>query len=228
MHLLSTRRLPAGLVLIFTLAGAPAGAVEAPLSRASFERAIEEGRSCRRIEKAGPYIIKRGKEPPLAALFDRLLQAFLAEEISDSFVTVHLATPYTRVRQAACMAKLYGTPFDEDAAWDSARTTSTVGLDFLTTTFSQPTLPMTVDAEGRYGTIPGTLRSPGSPVIHAALQRGEGDGAILIPAEEKSPLEYVFPAAALQGRGPFFVVLQTEAPDGKVVLKLKPSLLKEP
>lgn len=221
--------LVAFLAAVLVSGVAPASAVEAPLSRPSFERAVEEGRSCKRIDTSGPYVIvKRGTEPFLASLLDDLLETYLAEEVSDSFVTVRLGTPYTRVRQAACEAKLFGEPFDAQAAWESARASATVTLTIETKTVSKPTLPMTVDMEEKYGTEPVTLLSAGPVPVEVALRRGERDGATIVPPVRELGFEYEFPASALQGEGPFFLIVHTEAPDGQAALKLRPSVLRKP
>jgi hypothetical protein len=65
-------RLFGSIPLLLALGIAQVGAVEVPLSRASFERAVEEGRSCKRMEDSDAYVIlKRGTEPVLAALLLR-------------------------------------------------------------------------------------------------------------------------------------------------------------
>ena len=222
------KRLLAGIPLLVALGIAPAGAIEAPLSRASFERAIEEGHACRKPAKAGPYVVKRGADPVLATVLDDLFEAALEEEVSDSYVTLRLATPYTRVRLAACQARLYGGPLDVEALWDSARTWTTVTLDIDTKTISRPTLPMSADAEAKYGPVPSTRKEAGPWVAAAALRRGEGDGAVLVPSLGECNAQCEFPAAALQGEGPFFLVLRTADPDAPIVLKLKSSLLRKP
>jgi hypothetical protein len=218
-------RLLGSLPFLVALGIAPDAAVEVPLSRASFERALEEGRSCKRIETSSPYIIvKSGSEPWLATIVDDLIESVVSDVVSDSYVTVRLATPYTRVRSAACQANLYGSAFDEAAAWEAARSAETVGFELLTSTLSRTHPPLTVETEDRYGTEPTSVRSAGPRVAGVTLRRGEGDEAELVPAVDTG-LEYVVPASALQGAGPFFLVVRTEAPEGRLTLKLKQSVL---
>src|SRR5262245_35720151 len=217
------------LAVILACAIAPVRAVEAPLSRASFDRAVKEGLSCKRIDKAAPYVIvKRGTEPFLATMLDDLFESTLGEEVSDSFVTVRLAPPYTRVRQAACEAKQFGEAFDAEAAWESARASATVTLTIETKTFSEPTLPMTVDMQDKYGTEPVTWQQFAGPLpVALTVRRGEGNGATVVPPVKELGLEYEFPASALQGAGPLFLLIQTEK-DGPMTLKLRPSALRKP
>jgi hypothetical protein len=68
-----------------------------------------------------------------------------------------------------------------------------------------------VETTDRYGTEPTTVQSVGPRVAGVALRRGEGDKAALVPAVDTG-LEYVIPASALQGAGPFFLLVRTEAP----------------
>jgi len=222
-------RLFGSIPLLLALGSVQVGAAEVPLSRASFERAVEEGRSCKRLETSDAYVIlKRGTEPVLAALLEHLLEWFTGDTVSDSFVTVRLSTPYTLVRWSACLAKLQGSPFDAEAAWETARTASTVAFQFETKTIVQTHPPLTVATADRYGTEPATVQEAGPRVAEASLRRGEGENATILRAVESAGVESVFPAAALQGSGPLFLVLRTEAPEGRITLKLKPSLLRKP
>jgi hypothetical protein len=229
MRLLAAGGSPlAGIPLVLAFAIAPCAAVEAPLSRAAFDRAIEEGRSCRGTKKEGFYVVKKGTAPLLEQILVAVIQSFVADETSESFVTLRLATPYTRVRLAACQAKLFGGSFDAEAAWASARTSATVTIQIETKTVSKPTRPLTADAEEKYGLTPGSPESGGPFVTGVALRRGEGEGATTVGPLGECNLQCEFPATALHGEGPFFLVLRTADSDRPIVLQLKPSLLRRP
>src|SRR5262245_28719920 len=200
---------------------APAAAVESPLSRAAFERAVEQGRSCKNFKKVGPYVVvKRGTEPLVATIFDDLMQHYFDDEITQSFVTIRLDTPFTRARRAACDAMLLNGPFDEVAAWEKAGTSGIVTIYVETRTLSTKNDDLS-RANQAYGVPPETERKEGPRVIGVALRRGEGDGASLVePISVGIGTEYEFPATALQGKGPFFLIIRTEAPEGQLTMRL--------
>lgn len=226
----TTSRLLASLAFLAAIGFAPGAAVEVPLTRASFERALQEGRSCKRPKSTGPYlVVKKGTEPFLAAVLGDLIEEFGDVKVSDSYVKVLLTTPYTRVKRAACLTALFGAPFDEAALWETARTSSTVTLQVETWTSTTITKPDAAENVEKYGvSAPTTVRESGPGVIGAALRRGEDRNAPLIQPVSEVALEYEFPASALQGEGPFYLVIGIDTPDKQVTVKLKKSVLEKP
>src|SRR2546428_3676916 len=71
-------------------------ALEAPLSRGSFQRALKEGRACKSFHDIGPYVAARKSLEGVAQAI--VNNAIESPDNSYSFVTVRLETPYTRVR----------------------------------------------------------------------------------------------------------------------------------
>jgi len=85
--------------LLLLLAVGQAAALEVPLSRASFERALKEGGACESSHNMGPYFVARKRFEGMAqAIVDTAIEL---HDTSYSFVTVRLETPYTRVRWLA-------------------------------------------------------------------------------------------------------------------------------
>jgi hypothetical protein len=160
---------------------------------------------------------------------DALIQSYVSQEISQSFVTIRLATPYTRVMRAACRGKLLGEPIDAAALWEIARASTTVSLWVETATNSTKNDRESLDDQARYGLPPDTTRTSGPRVIGLALRRGDDRGAALVqPISGGGGVEFEFPATALQGKGPFYAIVRTEEPEMRMDLKLKRSALKQP
>lgn len=211
------------------LAGAvPALAVEAPLSRASFDRALEEGDRCHRFSDIKAYVVvKKSTESVLAATLDALLDSYLSDTIDQSFVTVRLTTPYLQVAWKACEAHLTGGPLDVEELWITVQASSTVTLQVETKTSSTANDWSARHDQAEFGVPPTTSRLPGPVVADVTLKRGE-EGPVVRPVSVLGGLVYEFPAAALQGEGPFFALVHTEEPRLDLVLKLKRSVLARP
>jgi hypothetical protein len=217
------------MFLCSLLAGpVPIHAVEVPLSRASFDRALEEGSRCRRYSDVTSYVVvRKGTESVLAAALEGVFQELFDDSIDQSFVTVRLATPYIQVAWKACEARLTGSPLDVEGLWNTIQASSTVTLEVQTRTSSTPN-----DAEARYdkevlGIPPTASRLPGPGVTDVTLRRG-AEGPVVQPVSVLAGVSHEFPATALQGEGPFFVLVRTEEPPLDLVLKLKRSALAKP
>lgn len=218
------RRRTAMLLLLVVPGIMPAHAVEVPLSRASFERALHEGGACERFDAQWNHVVfHKNAEPAVASLLEDLVQEALQQEFTETFVTVRLMTPYTRARMAACEAKQFGRPLDAQALWEAVRTVTTISLfvemsTLLNTYDSEP-----LDGQARY---PDTERVPGPQMKSVAIQRGQDRETRVEPHSIIGGAEYLFPAAALQGQGPFYVLIRTDQSEHS--LKLKRSALGQP
>jgi hypothetical protein len=208
----------------------PVLALEVPLSRASFESALREGGACKRFDARWDYVVfHRSAEPLLAYVVDNLLQSALEQEITDTFVRVRLATPYTRVRMAACEAKQFGRPLDAQALWEDARTATTISLVVEMSTFSKKNDRESLDDQARYGVPPDTATVRGPQAKSVAIQRGHDRNATRVePLSVTGGTGYLFPATALQGEGPFYLLIRTDVRDERLTLKLKHSALGHP
>jgi hypothetical protein len=157
------RRRTAMLLLPVVFGIAPVLALEVPLSRASFERALREGGSCGQSDARWDYVVfHKSADSIFATIVDNLLQSALEQEITDTFVTVRLATPYTRARMAACEAKQFGRPLDAQAPWEDARTATTISLIVEMSTHSTKNDRQSLDDQARHGVPPdtSTIRGP--------------------------------------------------------------------
>lgn len=225
-----TRRFPITIPLVLFLGIGSARAVEVPLSRASFDRALEEGRRCTRLGDAGAYVaVEKRPESFLATILESVAQSFLDNEINQVLVTVRLSTPYTRARRTACESTILGQPFDAGELWQAAAASTTVSIWVETETVSTKNDRASQEDQAEYHVPPETVHAPGPGVRRVELRRGKVPGAgIVTPVSGGGGVEEVFPATALQGRGPFYAIIHTEAPSPDLVLKLKPAVLTEP
>lgn len=219
------RHTMAFLSVLLLLEVGQAGAVEVPLSHASFERALGEGRACESI---------RDMDPPIAAKasLEGVAQAIVNNAIaypdsSYNFVTVRLDTPYARVRRLACQAKLSGGPLDEDEIWRAVKDSATISL-WVVTESMQTKNDIPVEDQLKHGLPEETVRTGGPRVERVALRLGKDRHAVVIDPISEGAAAYDFPADALQGRGPFYVIIHTVSPDMDRTLKLKRSALEEP
>jgi hypothetical protein len=224
------RRVPTTIPLVLLLGIGSAQAVEVPLSRASFDRALEEGRRCTRLDDAGAYFaVKKRTESFLATILENVAQSYLDNEITQVLVTVRLSTPYTRARRAACEASLLGQPLDEGELWQTVAESTTVSIWVETETVSTKNDRASLEDQAEYHWPPETVHASGPRVRRVDLRRGKAPGAgIVLPVSGGGGVEEDFPATALQGRGPFYAIIHTEAPSPDLVLKLKPAVLTEP
>jgi len=216
-----------------TLVGgaAPACAAEVPLSRASFDRALAEGGRCKRLSD-GDYVVLRKKstEPVLAAAIEATLaELFQNDTIDLSFVTVRLRTPYTEVTRKACEARLTNGPLDVEELWSTVQAATTVSLMVETKTSSTANDWSAREDEATLGVPPTTTQLPGPKVTEVSLRRGaDRSGPVTQPVSLVGGAEYVFPATALQGEGPFYALVHAEEPRLRLELKLKRSVLARP
>lgn len=224
----SSAGMAAATVAMALLAGiAPAAAVEAPLSRASFERALVEGRSCRTVDKAGSYVDRIVVDSVVGTVLQNLFDHVFMNDITQTFATVRLTTPYTVVRKKACEAKLFGAPLDEEDLWRIAGASTTFALSVVMDAQVTRNDSETRDQQEHDGVPPETFRTPGPPVESMALRRGAGEDGIVVEAVAvEAGVDYVFPAASLRDGGPWNILIRTPSRD--VTLKLKRSLLRWP
>ena len=224
----SSAGLAAATIAASLLSGiAPAGAVEAPLSRASFERALSEGRACRKLDKAGSYVDRIVVDSVAGTVLQNLLDHLFMNDITQTFATVRLTTPYTVVRRKACEAKLFGTPLDEEELWRIAAASTTFAISVVMDAQVTRNDAETRENQEHYGVTPETLRTPGPPVESMTLRRDAGeDGFVLEAVAVEGGVDYVFPAAPLQVGEHWNILIKTPSRD--VTLKLKRSLLRWP
>ena len=218
-------------LLAAVIAAAPAQAVESPLSRASFDRAVAEGRACERLDAQGTYLVARQPASGvMAAVIEDLLQRTLDDAITTSYVTVLLTTPYTEARRAACEAKLFGGAFDVEALWSRLQALSTVWIRVETRGTYECNTTVSCDAAGEPNGPPALPQPvPGPHVESVVLRRGKDVDAVTIPSLQADGMDgYLFPATALQGNGPFYAVIHTTAPADPLTVKLKRSVVKRP
>lgn len=229
------RRMPLRCVTVALLSAgvlcvAPAQAVEVPLSRASSDRAIAEGGTCERLADAGSYVAASGSTSGLmGAMIESLMQHYLSDATTQSFVTVRLTTPYTLARRAACEAHLLGGDFDVESLWNRLQAVSVVRIRVETTATYEGNTIVTRDAQGEYSPPYSTHPVAGPRVERAGLRRGQDANAITLqPVAGGGGVDYEFPATALQGKGPFYTVIHTTVPDTDMAVKLKRSIVRLP
>jgi hypothetical protein len=192
--------------------------------------AIPEGQSCARLEAAGPYVAaKRCVSSVLAAMIEGVLQHYLSDANTQSYVTIRLTTPYTQARRSACEAHLLGGDFDAEALWSRLRDASTVSIWVETYGTYEGNTAVAREAMGDLGDTPTVHEVPGPNVERVAFRRGKGPGALTMqPVAGGGGVEYEFPATALQGEGPFYVVIHAASPEFDAAVKLKRSIVRLP
>jgi hypothetical protein len=227
---LPLRRLAVAFLVAGVCCAVPALAVEVPLTRPSFDRAIAEGQTCERLADAGSYVAaSRNTSGVMGAMIEGLMQHFLSDANTQSFVTVRLTTPYTQARRAACEAHLSGGDFDVEALWDRLQTVSRVLIWVETDATYKGNTIVTSEAMGDYSPPATTHRVPGPQVERVALRHGGGSDAITVQSiAGGGGVDFEFPATALQGEGPFYAVIHTTAPEIDTTVKLKRSVVRLP
>src|SRR5262249_55862365 len=149
----------------------------------------------------------------LAAVVEGVMDTYARNDIAQSFVTVRLATPYTRVARKGCEAHLTGGAIDAEDLWSPVRDASTISIWVAQSTSTTLNEWASREKEGDTEGPPPTVRSAGPSVQEVALRRGEGPkGTVTQPSSGGGGVEYEFPAASLQGKGPFYVLVRTGAP----------------
>ena len=212
-----------GLLL---LAVGQAAALEVPLSRTSFERALREGRACESFHDMGPHVVARKSLEGVAQAI--VNNAIESPDTSYSFVIVRLETPYTRVRWLACQANLLGRPLDEEDLWRTVQGSATVSLLVETEALHTKNELVPLDDRLKDGLAPDPVRTGGPRVQRVALRRGNDRHAVVVDPIPGDGVAYDFPAEALQGKGPFYAIIGTMTPPLERTLKLKRSALAEP
>jgi hypothetical protein len=222
----SFRRKTVSLPLLFVLGTGTAMALEAPLSRASFERALAEGRACESTRSVGPYLVAKATLGGVAqSMMDNALEY---PDTTYLVVTVRLETPYLRVRRLACQARLGGPPLDEAELWKAIRNSPTVSLWVETQTTHTANGSLPADVQLERGLTSDEVRTGGPRVQRVSLRRGSDRDAATVEPVSEGGVAYDFPAEALQGKGPFYILVHTESPSIDQTLKLKPSALAKP
>jgi len=201
-------------------------ALEAPLSRGSFQRALKEGRACKSFHDIGPYVAARKSLEGVAQAI--VNNAIESPDTSYSFVTVRLETPYTRVRWLACQANLLGRPLDEEDLWGAVQGSATVSLLVGTEGLHTTNEVVPLDDRLKDGVAPDPVRTGGARVERVSLRRGNDRRAVVVDPIAEDGVAYDFPAEALQGKGPFYAIIGTVSPSLDRTLKLKRSALAQP
>ena len=88
---------------------------------------------------------------------------------------------------------------------------------------------LSVADEEKYPPGSNTMTVPGPKVVSVTLRRGQSeDSPVVSPISGGIGTEYEFPASALDGEGPVYVMLRTEEPERRLALRLKSSVLRKP
>ena len=119
-------RLPILFVLTVCTPTGPAVAIEAPLTRASFDRAIEEGRTLEDWHDVGPPLV--GSARVAGAFLQNLLEGLLGGDLTDAAALIFVETPYVRARVAAWDARVRRKDLDVEALWTSLQSDRRVRL----------------------------------------------------------------------------------------------------
>jgi glyoxylase-like metal-dependent hydrolase (beta-lactamase superfamily II) len=211
--------------------------LKAPLSRESFEQALEEGASSLSAEEAGPRFA--GRAFLWRDMVLDIADAAIGSDRSRRWIDLYVETPYTRARLEAYRGrKAGGTILDEEALWNAVTAQTTFRL----------WVRSVLEKERRVGRDRDDVQAEeraGVPVVAAELEVRE-DGAVrrLRPLEDRgSPpapafcsggedvprcVSFVFPAAVLKSVGRVRAVLELEGYEEPVIARLKRSALRRP